>query len=459
MTIGQSIVVSTDYANSFYLSDDTPSNIDGQYMHCGDTSRGMSGYNIPTGNSDFVLQLYYGGTPIQCNVNSPVFLNDSANHGNHTFSVVPMQLRLVKVADTGNASPIQYPSFQMCMRGDAPDPTGTCWHGHNGMLPRYNPTTYSASIMVEEPIQCGNGLLQAGEECDDGNTISGDGCSATCAGEVIAAPVCQEITSTDLGIPADTTGYDTTSPVDVSSKFNLPAGSVLVDAIGANTVTGGFKVSASNHITFNISGTQSVHIKAMHGGALGADLKDKIFIRDGATYTLTSALATGLSSGLNVNPGYYVKNNTASKIFNGTPFTWMSDTTESYIDFGTTSTVLDSAIKLELCAPAPAAEVCGNGIVEGAEACDDGNTVSGDGCSATCTVESASAECGNGIIETKVTETCTDTAFDELSPTALGITEGTNLSANNVDVSSFYGLPSGSILVSYSSVDVRLKNG
>jgi cysteine-rich repeat protein len=31
--------------------------------------------------------------------------------------------------------------------------------------------------------------------------------------------------------------------------------------------------------------------------------------------------------------------------------------------------------------------VCGNGVKEGAEACDDNNTVSGDGCSSTCTVE------------------------------------------------------------------------
>jgi cysteine-rich repeat protein len=28
--------------------------------------------------------------------------------------------------------------------------------------------------------RCGNGVLEAGEECDDGNTDSGDGCSATC---------------------------------------------------------------------------------------------------------------------------------------------------------------------------------------------------------------------------------------------------------------------------------------
>lgn len=31
-------------------------------------------------------------------------------------------------------------------------------------------------------------------------------------------------------------------------------------------------------------------------------------------------------------------------------------------------------------------QVCGNGIVEGLEQCDDGGTVGGDGCSATCQV-------------------------------------------------------------------------
>jgi cysteine-rich repeat protein len=53
--------------------------------------------------------------------------------------------------------------------------------------------------------------------------------------------------------------------------------------------------------------------------------------------------------------------------------------------------------------------VCGNGVKDNAEACDDGDTSSGDGCSATCTVESGwsctgtapsicSGVCGNGII-------------------------------------------------------------
>ncbi|MDD3896816.1 MAG: DUF4215 domain-containing protein [Candidatus Peribacteraceae bacterium] len=46
-------------------------------------------------------------------------------------------------------------------------------------------------------------------------------------------------------------------------------------------------------------------------------------------------------------------------------------------------------------------QACGNGVLEGAEECDDGNTEDGDGCSANCTVETDDDEygCGNGIVE------------------------------------------------------------
>jgi TonB family protein len=39
-----------------------------------------------------------------------------------------------------------------------------------------------------EPV-CGNGSVEAGEPCDDGNTTGGDGCSATCRIEVMPPPV------------------------------------------------------------------------------------------------------------------------------------------------------------------------------------------------------------------------------------------------------------------------------
>ena len=37
---------------------------------------------------------------------------------------------------------------------------------------------------------CGNGVVETGEECDDGNIVSGDGCSSTCTIETVATPAC-----------------------------------------------------------------------------------------------------------------------------------------------------------------------------------------------------------------------------------------------------------------------------
>src|SRR6185436_17242676 len=39
--------------------------------------------------------------------------------------------------------------------------------------------------VVYTPVVCGNGLVEFGEQCDDGNTATGDGCGATCQIEVV----------------------------------------------------------------------------------------------------------------------------------------------------------------------------------------------------------------------------------------------------------------------------------
>jgi len=51
--------------------------------------------------------------------------------------------------------------------------------------------------------------------------------------------------------------------------------------------------------------------------------------------------------------------------------------------------------------------VCGNGMIEGSEACDDGNTTPGDCCSATCTIEPATTECRGSAGPCDVAESCT----------------------------------------------------
>ena len=42
---------------------------------------------------------------------------------------------------------------------------------------------------------------------------------------------------------------------------------------------------------------------------------------------------------------------------------------------------------------------CGDGFVQGVEQCDDGNTMNGDGCSSLCAVEDQGPLCGNGCAE------------------------------------------------------------
>lgn len=47
---------------------------------------------------------------------------------------------------------------------------------------------------------CGNSAIEAGENCDDGNTVSGDGCSSTCQREAVA-PTAFRINNLDLRDP------------------------------------------------------------------------------------------------------------------------------------------------------------------------------------------------------------------------------------------------------------------
>lgn len=55
-----------------------------------------------------------------------------------------------------------------------------------------NPDTYIEGFFFGEiaapaPV-CGNSIIETGETCDDGNTVSGDGCSSTCQTEAVTPP-------------------------------------------------------------------------------------------------------------------------------------------------------------------------------------------------------------------------------------------------------------------------------
>jgi cysteine-rich repeat protein len=208
--------------------------------------------------------------------------------------------------------------------------------------------------LVEITAWCGNGALDTGEQCDDGNTTSGDGCSATCQDET--TPVCGNST-VETGEDCDdgnTTGGDGCSatcqdePTPVCGNSAVEAGEECDDG---NT----------------------------NGG-------------DGCSATCQEEICGNgvLDSGEQCDDG------------NG-------DNTDNCPD-GIDGSCLSAT--------------CGDGFAyTGIEGCDDGNTTSGDGCSATCDIES----CGNGTVETG--EDCDDGNADNTDACPDG-TGGSCLDAN-----------------------------
>jgi len=84
-----------------------------------------------------------------------------------------------------------------------------------------------SNFFVGKPVECGNGVLTSGEQCDDGNTVDGDCCSSTCtiesAGTVCRAavdPICDVVETCDgvsPSCPADVTTPDGTTCTDTDA--------------------------------------------------------------------------------------------------------------------------------------------------------------------------------------------------------------------------------------------------
>jgi len=105
-----------------------------------------------------------------------------------------------------------YAGYPMSAASDPTGPTsgtnrvvrGAAWDYTNPVGMRaayrfgYGPTNRNNSIGVRCALstgRCGDGVVGTGETCDDGNTVSGDGCSATCQSEA----TCSSLTMASRG--------------------------------------------------------------------------------------------------------------------------------------------------------------------------------------------------------------------------------------------------------------------
>jgi fibro-slime domain-containing protein len=218
----------------------------------------------------------------------------------------------------------------------------------------------SASVPV-----CGNGIIEAGEACDDGNTKSGDGCSYDChtieANYVCPVPdqACVSTVVCGDGVISGTEQCDdgnqvTTDGCSYPGCQLTPGWSCLVPGTACTAAMCGDGI---------VAGTEQCDDGNMTNG-------------DGCSATCQLEVATTV-----------VLASVTTK-----PSTTLTHYQCSY--------PTPPLVPLrEVCT----ATMCGNGIVEGDEQCDDGNNAAYDGCSPNCTLETS---CPNG--------TCVPTCGDGL---------------------------------------------
>jgi cysteine-rich repeat protein len=213
-----------------------------------------------------------------------------------------------------------------------------------------------------QPAVCGDGFVHATfEECDDGNTTSGDGCSATCTSE---GPECTVAWTLICG-DSDSWNNSAFGSTDVIDTH----GCIGWDESGPE-YTYEFVATANEDVTVGLS-------------AMTADLD--IFVIDdlGGVCDPTNCLDVG---------------------GNSVTFAAVAGTTYYFVVDGYQGAVSDYTIAV-VCPSTPG---CGNGIVEGTEQCDDGNFDDTDACVTGC----VNATCGDGFVQSGVEECDDGNAID-----------------------------------------------
>jgi cysteine-rich repeat protein len=242
--------------------------------------------------------------------------------------------------------------------------------------------------------ECGDGILQGDEVCDDGNSFDGDGCSATCTIE--GGWTCS-------GTPSVCTpkcGDGTLDPGELCDDGNRHDGDGCSSAC---VVENGYSCSGQPSVCVHKCGNRTI------------DSADGEACDDGNT-----ANGDGCSNTCQVESGYSCSGQPSVCSFTCGNGTFQTGET---CDDGNAANGdgCSGACQIEpgwLCfgSPSICMPTCGDGLLRGTEGCDDGNGLSGDGCSSQCQTETGfqcagqpshcTARCGDGFI--RGFETCDD---------------------------------------------------
>ncbi len=323
--------------------------------------------------------------------------------------------------------------------------------------------------------QCGDGNVTGSEQCDDGNTTAGDGCSATCRNES-SGPVCGDgVTSgTETCDDSNTASGDGCSSTCQTEQPPSDCGNGQLDGTEAcddnnNTPNDGCTACAVDSgwtcntaepsmctmvIPPNGSCTAPLPVMlantngALHGTVTGDTTGGSSHVPAGLcdgedagggndivySFTLTDTRDVTISTNDNSPFDLIVRLTTAACMLNteipeavdedgcSDSYTTFGELLEySALPAGTYFVTVDAystgagAFTLDIDA---VATLCGNGVVDTLEDCDDSDLMGGDGCNARCQVETGyvctggssttmsvcALACGNGTFEADLEE-------------------------------------------------------
>jgi len=219
---------------------------------------------------------------------------------------------------------------------------------------------YVVDVKIAPPA-CGDGSIQlsGGEQCDDGATLAGDGCSPTCKLEGL------------YGTEVEAN--------DTSATANSLAG---LDGIFASIGT----VTDQDYFSFAITAPGSAVTLTLDDG-LGkcpGAFDSRMYLYDAAGVEITNDNDSGPDGCSAIAPAMYPA---AASLGVGTYYVRVEES-------GTNAATPFYVLGLKVKAP-----VCGDGVLQVGEQCDDSNVMGGDGCSATCAFE------GNFIPEVEPNDT------------------------------------------------------
>jgi cysteine-rich repeat protein len=215
------------------------------------------------------------------------------------------------------------------------------------------------------PVPCGNGVLNEGEECDDGNRLDGDGCSASCQFEH---------------------GWDCFADVCIPSACGDGVRVGPEECDDGNRISGdGCSIRCTIEpgwvcVTENFPCRRAV----CGDGAIEAQEQ----CDDG-----NDDPGDGCDANCQLEPGFHcpvpgqpcLESECGNGVVEG--LEQCDDGNDDPGDGCDANCQLEPGFHCPTEGAPCAPSVCGNGVREGLEGCDDGNLASGDGCSDTCTVE------------------------------------------------------------------------